>query len=301
MQGIVADVAELLPNEVLTGAQVPPGRSLVRPFTWFQWFATALLLTAIVLGAAAAPQYQVNLPAITAPLFIEPPAVAPPEEPVLGHYLDDVTQFEPRDDLVLGYVLLAVMGVVLAAALWVLIRHFVKKRKPDQLSDLDLIPDEPREVALDAAQFSTEDIEDTVALARARMAAARTPSDAVVAAWLAFEEAAATRGWVREPHQTTTEFTAMLLANSPAPPEPVATLRGQYQRVRFGGHFPSDDDVAITSAALGDIAQHLNAIPKQATEPKAEPKFATLPPLVNAAPATTKVKAGVSRNKWGED
>jgi hypothetical protein len=156
--------------------------------------------------------------------------------------------------------------------------------------ELELEP-EPYPVAV---QFDRAGLRDAVTLAQSRMAEARNPSDAVVAGWLAFEDAAADLGWVREPHETATEFTTRLLATSQAPPQPIATLRSLYLQVRFGSHIPTDDDVALARNSLSEIAEFLGELPKPNKNNIGQSQtlnLAKIPP----APA------GMKRNKWGED
>jgi hypothetical protein len=72
------------------------------------------------------------------------------------------------------------------------------------------------------------------ALAELRGRPTGPPSDAVVAAWLNLEEAAASSGAPRQDHQTPTEFTGALLTRYEVDTAAAATLRGLYQRARFG-------------------------------------------------------------------
>jgi hypothetical protein len=75
-----------------------------------------------------------------------------------------------------------------------------------------------------------------VAAARLELRQRRSgpPSDAVVAAWLRLEEAAAESGFARAPHQTPTEFTTGVLAKHLGAQDAVGQLRELYQRARFG-------------------------------------------------------------------
>lgn len=98
------------------------------------------------------------------------------------------------------------------------------------------------------------------ALALLRQRAGGPPSDAVQAAWLALEQAAAECGTTRRPHQTPTEFTSAVLAEHDVDDTALATLRGLYQRARFGqpdSVTESDADAAV--AALERIADALAA------------------------------------------
>jgi hypothetical protein len=72
------------------------------------------------------------------------------------------------------------------------------------------------------------------ALSELRERPAGPPSDAVVAAWLRLEEAAAGSGVPRLDHETPTEFTGALLVRYEVDTDAAATLRGLYQRARFG-------------------------------------------------------------------
>jgi hypothetical protein len=98
------------------------------------------------------------------------------------------------------------------------------------------------------------------ALAGLRQRAGGPPGDAVQQAWLALEEAAAESGTRRRPDQTSTEFTSAVLADHTVDPAALATLRGLYQRARFGAPgsvTEADADTAIT--ALDRIADSLSA------------------------------------------
>jgi hypothetical protein len=95
-----------------------------------------------------------------------------------------------------------------------------------------------------------------------RRRAGGPPSDAVQQAWLALESAAAHSGTPRSPDQTPTEFTGAVLAAHAVDATAVATLRGLYQRARFGRPdtvTEADADAAI--AALDRIAATLTTVP----------------------------------------
>jgi hypothetical protein len=85
-------------------------------------------------------------------------------------------------------------------------------------------------------------------------------AEAVVAAWLALESAAAGSGAPRGPAQTPTEFTAALLRHHHAEEDAVATLLGLYHRARFA---VSPDlgaaDVETARRALRTIVTTLGA------------------------------------------
>jgi Na+-transporting methylmalonyl-CoA/oxaloacetate decarboxylase gamma subunit len=87
-----------------------------------------------------------------------------------------------------------------------------------------------------------------------------SPADAVVAAWLRLEQAAAGAGTRRLPHQTPTEFAAAVLAEHTTNEPALEDLRVRYERARFG--LPNQTtaaDAAAARAALGQIMRALAA------------------------------------------
>ncbi|MEJ2857170.1 MULTISPECIES: DUF4129 domain-containing protein [unclassified Saccharothrix] len=83
------------------------------------------------------------------------------------------------------------------------------------------------------------------------------PRDAVVAAWLWLEEAAADSGAARLPHQTPTEFTGALLARHAVDETATGALRKAYQRARFGTAEVTEDDARTARDALEHIVRDL--------------------------------------------
>lgn len=86
------------------------------------------------------------------------------------------------------------------------------------------------------------------------------PSDAVQRAWLALEAAAAGSGTPRRPDQTPTEFTGAVLSAHDVDAAAVGTLRGLYQRARFGRpELVTETDADTAVAALDRIEASLAA------------------------------------------
>ena len=83
------------------------------------------------------------------------------------------------------------------------------------------------------------------------------PTDAVIAAWVRLEKAAARSGVLRDPAATPTEFTVKVLDRAPVDPEATRTLLGLYLRARFGGEQMTADDVTAAMAALAALAEGL--------------------------------------------
>lgn len=90
------------------------------------------------------------------------------------------------------------------------------------------------------------------------VAGPRQARDAVVAAWLALEEAAAAGGTRRHPAQTPTEFTVALLGGHAADPAAVDELLRLYHRARFGSAALPADAGERAARALGVIAASLD-------------------------------------------
>lgn len=78
----------------------------------------------------------------------------------------------------------------------------------------------------------------------------RDLSNAVVQAWQGLQDAAATAGLHRRPAETASEFTARILYRSRRSAEPIAVLLSLYQRVRFGEHTPTADEIAAARQSL---------------------------------------------------
>lgn len=81
----------------------------------------------------------------------------------------------------------------------------------------------------------------------------RSSSDAVVQSWQGLENAAAAAGLERRPAETASEFTVRILYRSRGSAEPIAVLLSLYQRVRFGHHAPSTDEIAAARSALATL------------------------------------------------
>lgn len=165
---------------------------------------------------------------------------------------------------ILAYVAAGLFGLFILGLVGALIFHGVRYLIAAFRSIIDtrieklVEPDRPTTgltmagVTLDEAELA-----DAVTAALARLDRAATPDDAVVLAWLELEAAAARHGAARDPAQTPTEFTTALLATTRAPRHAVGTLRGLYQRVRFGGEVATGEAVAAARQALEQIARVL--------------------------------------------
>jgi Domain of unknown function (DUF4129) len=91
------------------------------------------------------------------------------------------------------------------------------------------------------------------------------PGDAVVLAWLALERAAADSGLARQPHQTPSEFTTVVLAGLNVNGDALDRLRRLYQRARFSTHPVTTGDVQAAQEALHRVITDLRAGTTMAT------------------------------------
>lgn len=95
-----------------------------------------------------------------------------------------------------------------------------------------------------------------VAAARSVLVEHDDPDDAIIAAWLALESAAASSGVVRARSATPTEFTANVLDATRADPAAIRTLLRLYQRARFGRiDGATSADVAAAGRCLELLAE----------------------------------------------
>jgi hypothetical protein len=83
----------------------------------------------------------------------------------------------------------------------------------------------------------------------------RDPGNAVVQAWQALENAAASAGVARRPAETATEFTTRILYRSRNSAAPIGVLLALYQRTRFGEHTPTLEEIAAARSALTALVE----------------------------------------------
>jgi hypothetical protein len=103
-----------------------------------------------------------------------------------------------------------------------------------------------------------------VSAARELLTRFAEPSDAVVAAWLALEDAADRSGVHRRPSATPTEFTVAVLAATPAPPAATRELLDLYRTARFSAHPITAADVDRAAGCLAAIAESFTAAAERA-------------------------------------
>jgi Domain of unknown function (DUF4129) len=215
---------------------------------------TAILALAVMSAAMRGPWFteerSFEFPFAPGPV----PTLDAPEEPELEP--DGVQEQSEIERLDLGW-LLVLAGMVLVTVFILLLLKFLRRlRRPiggEQAprglpSDLEPPPEPDIPVLLRG-----------VSAARELLTRYAEPSDAVVAAWLALEDAAARSGVHRRPSATPTEFTMVVLAATPAPPAATRELLDLYRTARFSTHPITAMDLERAARCFTEIAESFTA------------------------------------------
>lgn len=211
----------------------------------------SVLLVAIVAAAVAAPwefEYR-DLPAwlaqfeFTLPEFeFEDPAEGGPGEGEVG------------DGWNLGWVV-ALVQVLVAGLVLLLLRWLWLRFRHSQVAERVRPSGYGGAVPAEVEQPDLPILRQGVSAARTVLDGERDPTEAIVAAWLALEHAAASAGVTRRPAQTPSEFTVEVLDRLDADPDATRRLLDLYLRARFSG-LPSDDaDVEVARTCLVTLAE----------------------------------------------
>lgn len=131
--------------------------------------------------------------------------------------------------ILVGLLLCGLGLVVLIGGLWRRVPLLRRRRKGVRHGDEPEPEGEPASRASGLVRRAARG-----ALGELRARAGGPPADAVVAAWVVLEGAAAKAGSARQAHQTPTEFTAAVLAEHAVDTDALHRLRRLYQRARFG-------------------------------------------------------------------
>ncbi len=210
----------------------------------------AVVALAVVAGAALAAPWHVaprEVELVQAPVEREtqPPAEEAEQEPPP----------EPGDRGVPVTLILAAIGVLLLAVLLraLLRRAMLARGTTGPAHD----PAPATAVAPGAAEPEPDlpALRRRVAAARAVLASGGRPDDAVIAAWLELEAAAASSGVRRAPSDTPTELTTAVLDATSADPDATRRLLRLYHRARFAPHAVlTAEDVAEAGRCLERLA-----------------------------------------------
>lgn len=197
---------------------------------------TGLVLTVIVVLAASSGT-------------VHPIGARPPRAPI-QHRPGDSTNGprvsgEPLPDwfdaiITVGLVMLAVLvGLALAWALYAGVR-----RQRDQSA------------VAEGERVRAERLAEAVATSLARVEHG-TPDDAVIACWVALEQAAAAADLNRRPAETSAEFTARVFGTAKVSRDDLDTLAGLYREARYSTHASSETDRSAARAVLQRLQDEL--------------------------------------------
>ena len=214
----------------------------------------AVCLGAVVYASAHPSPWVFNLPSWHIAPFNLPstqPIQLPQQEPGTANGHSSATW---------EYILLVLAILVGAAILFLIGRVLYRLIKTLVSTHLEAVPPTtvlPVGASLPGQPLTPDQVRDAVSEALARLDSAATSSDAIIAAWLALEDAALRHGLGRSPSATPTEFTANLLQESQVPEADTIGLRGIYLRTRFSDIPATDADVADARRWLRHIAATL--------------------------------------------
>ncbi|MFC8798403.1 DUF4129 domain-containing protein [Promicromonospora sp. NPDC057138] len=215
-----------------------------------------LLVAVVVLGAATATPWRLSTPQLALPELSMPHQNMPSANPSPS-MSPPAPEQPPTDTRWLGLIAAAFLALLVATLVGFAVRQLLAVRREKTRARPDSLTGTAAADSL-GDDVDLPEIQDAVTRALAHLDGHTRPRDAVVAAWVALEEAAERAGTRRDPAQTPTEFAGTVLAATPAPPAPVARLRTLYQRARFTDR--PIDRAAVTQAreALADIARSLD-------------------------------------------
>lgn len=212
-------------------------------------FLPTVLVAVGVAGAAAGGPWRVTLRVPSGPswqLHVRPPQ---PQQ-IPQHPLSP--KRPPVHPAGANHVVTLVL-LALATLLALAILVFVARRLKDRLH-LPTWRRPPEEsLRLPGTPLDAEKV--AAAVERAEQAVARpgAPRDAVVAAWVALEDAAGLSGVARDPAKTPTEFVVDVLDRTGADPRATRGLLAVYLHARFSADPVTASEVATAQACLGEL------------------------------------------------
>ena len=226
-----------------------------------------VLVVAVVAASVAAPwEFQDrDVPSWFAQLGFDPPGfeleVAEPGEQ------GELPEVERGDGWNLGW-MVALAQVLIAGLLILLLWWLWLRFRRSKVAEPGRPAGDGRAVAAEVEVPDLPTLRQGVSAARTLLDGERDPTQAIVAAWLALEEAAASAGVTRVPSQTPTEFTLAVLDRTDADDDAAHRLLDLYLRARFSD-LPSDGaDVQAARACLVTLAA---AWQELATDGRAHP------------------------------
>lgn len=162
----------------------------------------------------------------------------------------------PEVDLSWARVLVYIAVALGLVALLVTLAIAVLRHLQNRTDDLDPVEDDEIDLLLEASSPER----------RAVLLAEGDPRNAIVACWVALEDAAEGAGLVRSPAETSAEFTEHVLHRWAVPTEVIAELGALYRHARFSTHPVNEDERRHAIAALEQIHTALEQARRAAEE-----------------------------------
>lgn len=226
----------------------PPDRS--RRIAGAAVLGVALLLGLAVVGSVGGGSWQME-PRFN--LFPNRSLVTVPTTTVPGGPPDTTAEWDFRnlDRLwqIMGIASLVIAVLLVGWLMWLTLIYVKRNRRrrlglsgdAGGLNLAEVVDELPvLQKGVEAAQKYLDDIADT--------------DDAIIAAWLALEEAAAATGVRRDRSQTPTEFTVAVLESTDADPEATQGLLDLYREARFSSHSMQPESRRAASIYLRRLA-----------------------------------------------
>lgn len=232
---------------------------------------TTVLILLVVAGAALTGDWGFDPdPLPTATIEALPVETAPPP-----------TLMEPRPpntiaQRTLTTVLLVAAGILAAFLLYRIALWVRRTLLPWLATRRDRPLPVPAGPVLDLAALPLTELRTAATHAETLLQEGEHSADAIIAAWLALQDAAERSGATRAPAQTPTEFTVAVLAATPATPAAVTELLGLYHLARFARTEMTPAQVAAAGTALRQLIDDFS--PTSPTATAATPTAPALDP-----------------------
>jgi len=227
--------------------------------------AVAGLVVFVVLGAALAGPWHVSTRDGRIPRIDYTPPPLPSNDATSA----PLGEGGPNHLSIPGWVFVVVLVVVLAVVAWFvvpMVKRWLTGRGPKERDD---VVDAGTPAGFEAYP-ATPALQEGVAQATRLLEDPDVaPGDAVIAAWVALEDAAARSGVVRDRAQTASEFTVEVLGATLADPAATRWLLGRYLDARYSEHVLTADDVQGARDALAALAEGVAHL-RHATAPADE-------------------------------
>ncbi|MBA8794731.1 hypothetical protein FHX74_002350 [Friedmanniella endophytica] len=207
--------------------------------------ATTVLVGLGLVAAAVRPGWQVRYRTFDLPR--PTPRFTPPPPPSFT-----AVPAPPRETSTAGQTVVAVLLVVLIAVgvavvgllVFVLVRWLRRRLAAVEVTELE---DRETRPQLPVLRRGAEEAE-------RRLLRGGDPTDAILTAWLALEEAASSSGVPRQPSETPTEFTVAVVERTGIDPTPIRELLRLYHRARFTAAGAPAGDIETARRCVAEIA-----------------------------------------------